>query len=137
MKDYSEKVDTLIQTLHLEPFIHIAPFIPDETMPLVYSAAQMLIYPSLHEGFGLPIIEAFACGTPVATSNTTACPETAGDAAVLFDPEDITAIARAITSVSTDESLRATLRAKGLVRAKEFSWQKVAEENCALYKKLA
>jgi glycosyltransferase involved in cell wall biosynthesis len=137
MKDYSEKVDALIRDLHLESFIYIAPFIPDEAMPLVYSAAEMLIYPSLHEGFGLPIAEAFACGTPVATSNTTACPETAGDAALLFDPEDITAIADAITSVSTDESLRATLRAKGLIRAKEFSWQKVAEENCTLYKQIA
>jgi len=84
--------------------------------------------PSLYEGFGLPVVEAMACGTPVLAANTSSLPEVAGDAAVLFDPFDVNGIAEALAKVLSDERLRAGLREKGLVRARCFSWRRAAME---------
>ena len=137
MKDYSARIDALIDECGLSAHILIAPFIHDEDMPLIYSAATAFIYPSLHEGFGLPIVEAFACATPVATSNTTACPETAGGAALLFDPTDVLDISRAISTLTSDQSMRTLLREKGLARAIDFKWERTAEETCDVYRKFA
>lgn len=102
----------------------------------LYSAARLLVFPSLVEGFGLPVIEAMASGTPVITSNTTCLPEVAGQAAVLVDPLDFAALAAAMNRVLTDENLRNDLIKKGLVRSGEFSWRQTAEQTKEIYFRL-
>ncbi|HET7035356.1 MAG TPA: glycosyltransferase family 1 protein [Thermomicrobiaceae bacterium] len=98
-----------------------------------YRAATVFVYPSLYEGFGLPVIEAMACGTPVVTSNLSALPEVAGDAALTVDPEDRDALAGAIARLLGDAELRASLRERGLARAGHFSWERTARETAAVY----
>lgn len=112
------------------------PFLPDEEMPLLYGAASILVYPSLYEGFGLPILEAMACGTPVVTSNVSSMPEVGGDAAIYVDPENEDQIKQSIEKILKDKELQKKLREKGIVQAKKFSWQKCADETAGLYKEL-
>jgi len=88
--------------------------------------------PSLYEGFGLPVLEAMACGVPVICSNASSLPEVAGEAAILFDPLDVEGMAAAMERVLGDEELRAELRARGLERARGFSWEKCARETLAV-----
>jgi glycosyltransferase involved in cell wall biosynthesis len=102
--------------------IHVTGFVADGDLPAVYNLADAFVYPSLYEGFGIPVVEAMACGTPVVTSDVSALPEVAGDAAVLVDPLDVAQLAEAIERVLHDETLREMLRAKGIERAKRFSW---------------
>ena len=102
-----------------------------------YSAAALLAFPSLYEGFGLPPLEAMACGCPVVTSNTSSLPEVVGDAGVMVDPYDTAALARAIKQVLTDSELRNNLVAKGRERARRFSWQKTAQLTGRVYEKIA
>jgi glycosyltransferase involved in cell wall biosynthesis len=96
--------------------------VAEEKLPSLYRGAEALIFPSLYEGFGLPLVEAMACGTPVVTSNTTALPEVAGEAALLVDPTSVEQIAAAIEQLVSDTSLRIKLREKGLAQAAQFSW---------------
>jgi glycosyltransferase involved in cell wall biosynthesis len=103
-------------------------FFPDVDLPALYSLATLFVYPSLYEGFGLPIAEAMACGTPVVTSNASSLPEVAGDAALYFDPRDVDAMAGAMQRALGDENLRANLMSKGREQAKKFSWDKAASE---------
>ncbi len=103
-------------------------YVPDKFLPALYSGATAFVYPSLYEGFGLTVLEAMACGTPVICSSTTSLPEVAGDAAILVDPSDVAAIGQAITNLLSDEPLRSSLRARGLERAKEFTWDRAAAE---------
>ncbi len=98
-----------------------------------YRRALGFVFPSLHETFGMPILEAMACGCPVITSNTTACPEIAGDAALLVNPRSVEDIAAAMHRLITDKELRETLREKGLKRASTFTWQKSAEEHLRVF----
>jgi len=98
--------------------------------------AEIFIMPSLHESFGLPILEAMACGVPVITSNVTGCPEIAGDAAFLVDPRNTKEIAKAIRQLSNDESLRHQLIQKGLKRAGEFSWEKSANKHLEVFEQI-
>jgi len=97
--------------------------VPDAKLPSLYRGAEALIFPSLYEGFGLPVLEAMACGTPVVTANVTAMPEVAGDAALLVDPTSVEQITAAIEQVVGDTSLRQRLRERGLARAAHFSWE--------------
>jgi glycosyltransferase involved in cell wall biosynthesis len=108
-------------------------FIADPDLPLVMSAASLFVYPSLFEGFGLPPLEAAACGTPVVASNTAALPETLADAALLVDPDDGDALARAMLRLLTDEELRDELRRRGIERAARFTWEEVARRTVAAY----
>ncbi|HEU5423624.1 MAG TPA: glycosyltransferase family 1 protein [Nitrolancea sp.] len=98
-----------------------------------YRAATVFVYPSLYEGFGLPVVEAMACGTPVVTSNVSSLPEVAGDAALMVDPTDQDALAGAIARLLESPELRATLRERGLARAAAFSWERTARETVAVY----
>jgi glycosyltransferase involved in cell wall biosynthesis len=102
-------------------------------LPGLYSGARALVLPSEHESFGFPVLEAFACGTPVITSNTSALPEIAGEAALLVDPHSVEEIAEACRRLSNDDALRQELIEKGLRRARDFSWRRCAEQTLAVY----
>lgn len=108
--------------------------IPDSDLSTIYSGAAAFVYPSLHEGFGLPPLEAMQCGAPVITSNTTSLPEVVGDAAITVDPSDGDALCDAILRVLSDTQLRADLRRKGLARARDFSWARCAGQTVELYR---
>ncbi len=108
--------------------------IPDEDLPALYSLATVFVFPSLYEGFGLPVVEAMACGCPVITSRTSSLPEVAGDAAVLVDPLDEDEIARAMVDVVSQEGLRRALSNKGLAQAAQFSWRRCAQETLEVYR---
>lgn len=103
-----------------------ATYVHDEDLPALYSGATAFVFPSLYEGFGLPVLEAMACGTPAITSNTTAFPEIYGDAALLIDPAKPEDITRAMRQIIDDDSLANTLRERGLKKARELSWEKSA-----------
>ena len=111
----------------LPPNVYMAGHVPDEHLPALYSGALFFIYVSLYEGFGLPPLEAMACGTPVLTSNITSLPEVVGDAALTVDPYDVEAIADGIKRLVEDGGLRAELSRRGIASAKMFTWDKTAE----------
>ena len=111
--------------------------VPHDALPSLYRAATGLVFPSLYEGFGAPPLEAMASGTPVAVAAVAALPEVAGDAAVTFDPRSPRAIADAMEQLWTADELRATLRSKGLERARTFSWRAAAERHRAIYERAA
>ena len=104
--------------------VHFIGTVPEIRLPSLYRGALALIFPSLYEGFGLPVLEAMACGTPVVTSNVTAMPEVAADTALLVNPASVDEIAQAMKQIVDDAGLRTLLREKGLARAAEFSWDK-------------
>jgi glycosyltransferase involved in cell wall biosynthesis len=108
-------------------------YVTDEDLPALYRAARALVYPSLFEGFGLPPLEAMACGTPVVTSDVSSLPEVTGGAALLIDPNDERALAAALIEIVSDERLRAELREKGIAQAKKFTWREAAEKTLSLY----
>lgn len=112
------------------------PNIADQEMPLLYSSAQVLVYPSLYEGFGLPILEAMACGIPVITSNVSSMPEVGGDAALYVDPFSTSQMAKAVDAAVRDKKLREELIQNGFKQAKEFSWEKCTEKTVEIYQKL-
>jgi glycosyltransferase involved in cell wall biosynthesis len=100
-------------------------------------SAYAFIFPSIHESFGMPLVEAMACGTPVITSNTTACPEIVQDAGLLVDPYSVNEIRQAIEKITTDEALRKTLAARAEERAKDFSWEKTARLHLEVFRRFA
>ncbi|MBN2311556.1 MAG: glycosyltransferase family 4 protein [Candidatus Hydrogenedentes bacterium] len=116
--------------------IHFPGFIDDADLPALMSAADAFVYPSLYEGFGIPVLEAMACGTPVLTSDAPSLPEVAGDAALLVAPEQDEAIAGGLSRLAGDDALCAALRAKGLARAAQYSWKRTAEATVAAYRKI-
>lgn len=111
-------------------------YIPQEDLPLLYNAADLFLFPSLYEGFGLPPLEAMACGTPVIASNSSSLPEVVGDGGLLVDPHDTSAIAQAIDDLLTKPALRLELSARGLKRAALFSWHKMAQETLEIYREV-
>jgi glycosyltransferase involved in cell wall biosynthesis len=116
--------------------VHFPGFVAEADLPALYSAAELFIYPSLCEGFGLPLAEAMACGTPVITSNRSSLPEVVGDAGLLIDPEDTAAMAGAMASVLQDSSLRRRLAEAGRARAACFTWEAMAVRLIRLYQSL-
>jgi glycosyltransferase involved in cell wall biosynthesis len=109
-------------------------FIGDEDLPAVYSLARVFVFPSLAEGFGLPPLEAMACGTPCVVSNSSSLPEVTGAAALHFDPTSLDAFEDCVNRVLTQPELHASLREAGLQQAKRFSWKRAAEETLAVYR---
>lgn len=116
--------------------VFLAGYVSDADMPLVLGGAELLFFPSLYEGFGLPPLEAMACGVPVVTSNVSSLPEVVGEAAVLVDPLSVSGMAGALEMVLGSESLRQELVEKGFKRARRFSWQRTAEETRQIYEKV-
>jgi glycosyltransferase involved in cell wall biosynthesis len=111
-------------------------WVENDELPLLYNAASVLLYPSLYEGFGLPILEAQACGLPVITSDRGSMKEVSGKGAILVDPEKTEDIKEVLTKILTDKNTAQELARKGLENAKQYSWQKCGEETAQLYKKL-
>jgi glycosyltransferase involved in cell wall biosynthesis len=131
-----DEIFAAVQRLHLEDRIVFSGYIPFGSLPALYSSAEFFCYPSLYGGFGLPVLEAMACGTPVLTSMRSSMSEVAGDAALLADPEDVGSIADCILKLALDKSLRENLAEKGLRRAENFSWQKCAIKTLDIYEEL-
>jgi Glycosyltransferase len=107
--------------------------VEQEDLPSLYAGADLFVYPSFAEGFGLPPLEAMACGTPVIASNTTSLPEVVGEAGILIDPHDTTALAHAMQRVLADADLQRTLRTRGLEQSQKFSWDKTATVTAGIY----
>ncbi len=138
---YQEKMkricDRAVAEAGLEGRVVFTGFIPDPHLDALMRRARCLIYPSLYEGFGIPVLEAMRVGTPVITSNTTALPEVAGEAALLVDPLSVEELAAAMERLERDQELRADLVRKGQLRAAAFTWERTAEAYLALYQELA
>jgi len=117
--------------------VTIVGYLSDDALAAEYRNADALVYPSIYEGFGLPVLEAMACGTPVITSTGGSLPEVAGDAAELVDPYDVEGLARAIIKVATQPDYAAGLQARGLARASEFTWDRSARRHLEVYQELA
>jgi len=129
-----EPLDEILDTLKMRDHALFTGFVEDKDLPDLYRGAEMFVYPSLYEGFGLPVLEAMACGIPVITSDRSSLPEVAGNAALLVDPTQPEALATALSAVVTDRVLREELRRRGLARAKDFSWEAVARKTLAVYR---
>ncbi len=137
MLDFKEEylMDVLkeIGAPDLRPMIHISGYVPNKELPFFYKLAKIYLYPSLRESFGIPILEAMACGTPVITSNTSSMPEVAGNAALLIDPLEPQTIADAIIKLENDTELREQLIDRGYLRAEQFSWTNTAKKIRKIY----
>jgi glycosyltransferase involved in cell wall biosynthesis len=124
-----------VEALHLGDEFRFAGYVPGQELPWWYNAAELFVYPSLYEGFGLPPLEAMACGTPVVTSGVSSLPEVVGPAGVTVDPTDIDALAGAISQILADGELRQRMRTDGLAQAGKFSWQEAARQTVSSYRR--
>ena len=132
---FYEEISARVEELDLADEVRFVGYIPAEELPLWYNAAEALAYPSLYEGFGLPALEAMACGTPVVTSGTSSLPEVVGEAGMLVEPTDVAALAGALQQVLEDGDLQEQMRTAGLARAASFSWQRTARETVKCYRR--
>ena len=138
--DEISKLPALRRAVHrhkLHKHVRFLGYLSDDTLAVLYRLAGVFVFPSLYEGFGLPPLEAMACGTPVVTSNVSSMPEVVGDAAVLVDPYEVDSIADGMQRVLSDSTLSAELRTKGIARAKEFSWERSVARTRELYQEVA
>ncbi len=126
----------IVQRLGIGGQVVFTGWVPEEDKPALYSGARALVFPSLYEGFGLPPLEALACGTPVIASNRGSLPEIVGDGGVLVEPDDVEGLAAAMEKLLADDDLRTNLRQKGLAHAARFSWEKTARETLAVYQEV-
>jgi glycosyltransferase involved in cell wall biosynthesis len=122
-----------VEQLHLDGRVRFLHGVPDGDLPGLYNAASALVTPSFYEGFGLPALEAMACGTPVVVADRSSLPEVVGEAGLLIDPDDPDDIAQALARALTDEVLRAQMRRAGLAQAAHFTWEQTAQETLAVY----
>lgn len=129
-------IETLLKELELTDRILLPGYVPDDDLPGLYNLASVSIYPSSYEGFGFPVLEAMACGTPVITSNTSSLPEVSGDAAVCIDPLNIDEIAEALSQMLRDSTLRRQYIERGLARAAQFPWERTARQTLDIYQKI-
>ncbi|MCD6594796.1 glycosyltransferase family 4 protein [bacterium] len=132
---YSNIFET-IEKLQIKDKIIFTGFVATGDLPAIYSSADIFVYPSFYEGFGIPLLESMACGTPVMTSDISSMPEVVGDVALLFDPYSVEDIAEKILKLARDNSMRNILSEEGIERAKKFSWEKSARKILNIYKKV-
>lgn len=132
----STPVAAVVERLRLQDYVHFTGYIAEQDLPAIYNGADLFVFPSLYEGFGLPVLEAMACGTPVVTSNRSSLPEVAGDAAILIDPYDVDALTIAMQRILSDPDLAYEMATKGMIRAREFSWERTARETVAVYEEV-
>jgi glycosyltransferase involved in cell wall biosynthesis len=133
----AEAIDAAIEELGLGERVHLLGFVQDAELPHLYSAARAMVFPSLFEGFGIPILEAQASALPVAASNVSSIPEVVGDGGLLFDPADPASVADAIERVALDEALREELVRKGLLNAARFTWENTAKRTLEVLREAA
>jgi glycosyltransferase involved in cell wall biosynthesis len=126
-----------LEEIDLRDAVQLPGYVPDADLPAIYSGANLVVVPSLYEGFGLPVLEAMSCGAPVVCSNVSSLPEVGADAARYFDPTDVPAMTDAILTVWRDEALRKAMRWHGLARAGQFSWVRAAEETQTVYEQVS
>ena len=126
-----------IERLGLTGAVRLLGYLPHEDLPYLYNLASVMVFPSLFEGFGIPLVEAMACGCPVVCSNVTSLPEVLGEAGLTFDPNSPQQIAETILSVWSNDSLIQKMRLKGLERVKQFNWESTARQTLEVYKKAA
>jgi glycosyltransferase involved in cell wall biosynthesis len=124
-----------IGRLGLQDNVVVLGYLPHEDLPYLYNLARMMVFPSLFEGFGIPLVEAMACGCPVACSEIASIPEVVGDAALTFDPCSIEEIAETTWKIWSDDTLRQETIVKGLDRVKQFSWDRMARQTITVYEK--
>jgi glycosyltransferase involved in cell wall biosynthesis len=130
---YTEPLFKQVEALGLGKRVHFTDYVADEDLPWLYNLADLFAFPSRYEGFGLPPLEAMACGVPVVCSNAASLPEVAGQAAVLVQPDDVEGLATAMLRVLRDSALQAEMRARGLERARLFTWDEAARRTAAVY----
>ncbi|SDF71541.1 glycosyltransferase family 4 protein [Terriglobus roseus] len=131
-----EHLTDLVHAFGLEDRVIFTGYVAEEEKPVLIAGSDLFVYPSLYEGFGLPVLEALACGVPTITSDVSSLPEVAGDAALLIDPKDTRAITKAIEAVMGDPVLAAGLREKGPEQAAKFTWERAATQTAAVYSAL-
>lgn len=131
----NEGIFELIENAQKEGWLIYLGFVTEDDLPLLYSGARLFAFPSIYEGFGLPVLEAMASGVPVVSSNRSSLPEVCGDAALLCDPNDIEGLTAALLSGVTDENWRNAAINKGLTRAQSFSWARCGDETIDIYEK--
>jgi len=136
LSEHSDVRRTVVRA-HLQNEVRFLGFIPAETLRVFYGSAEVFVFPSLHEGFGLPPLEAMAQGTPVVTSNVSSLPEVMGEAAVFVNPENVFEIARGVEKVLLDEELRAQLRNRGRTHVARFSWERSVDQVLQIYAEAA
>ncbi len=124
-----------VQALGLAERVIFTGYVPDDDLPLWYNAADLLVFPSVYEGFGLPVLEAMACGTPVIAANSSSIPEAVGKAGLLFAPDDVETLVSQMTAVLTDTDLHNKLRQQGLEQAQKFSWARAGRETAEVYQR--
>lgn len=127
------EIPATIKELGLQEDVVLTGYVADDELPYLYNGAECFVFPSLYEGFGLPPLEAMACGTPVVSSNVSCMPEVLGEAAIYFDPLNVEEMAKAMAEVGKNYSLKRELKAKGLAQAKLYSFDRMAEETLAVY----
>lgn len=130
---FYEEIFQTVQALGIEDRVHFPGYVPDSDLSSWYAAADLLVFPSVYEGFGMPIVEAMSCGTPVMASNASAMPEAVGDAGVLFDPTNTAELAGTLEALLDNPDKLLEMSQRGLLQAQKFSWQKAGEETLAVY----
>jgi len=127
------KYRDLAKKLNIDESVKFIGYIPYEDLPLLYNGSECFVFPSLYEGFGIPLLEAMSCGRPVITSNVSSLPEIGKDAVLYVDPYNENDIASKMEKLVEDRELRGALIKKGISRAQEFSWMKMAQETLKIY----